>query len=351
MPFMVIYSTSDGARATSRLTPSTRPPSSSSASATRRGSRRSGSTGWRRSASRSGRTTRSSSGCRSDRRNDHRRADLRRRSGRSRSRRRPTSPPSPTSPTPDAEVAVDAPDATEVRRDAAAPRRPPTAIMPTPTDAGACSAADPPAGHPNAWSISAAIARASEADRPRPRPPRGAASRSAEQHAGAHPEPPGPSVPLDDLAHLHACRLPPRLEPRPLLTTLCADATARLPTARGRARRVPRRRADARAAAGSCSSWWSSLLGLAVLGASLVPVPYVTLRPGSTRPVTEQVLVEGAPSYPPERVDRVHDGQHRLRDAASRRWPAGSTTTSTSCRRRRSAAAGPRPRTAGTTRS
>ena len=41
-------------------------------------------------------------------------------------------------------------------------------------------------------------------------------------------------------------------------------------------------------------------LGIAVLGASLVPVPYVTLRPGSTRPVTEQVLVEGAQSYPPE---------------------------------------------------
>jgi len=41
-------------------------------------------------------------------------------------------------------------------------------------------------------------------------------------------------------------------------------------------------------------------LGFAILGASLVPVPYVTLRPGSTRPVTEQVLVDGAPSYPPE---------------------------------------------------
>jgi len=42
------------------------------------------------------------------------------------------------------------------------------------------------------------------------------------------------------------------------------------------------------------------VLTFAVLGASLVPVPYVTLRPGSTRPVTEHVLVEGAPSYPPE---------------------------------------------------
>ena len=43
-----------------------------------------------------------------------------------------------------------------------------------------------------------------------------------------------------------------------------------------------------------------ALLVFAVLGASLVPVPYVTVRPGSTRPVTEQVLVEGSPSYPPE---------------------------------------------------
>ena len=41
-------------------------------------------------------------------------------------------------------------------------------------------------------------------------------------------------------------------------------------------------------------------LGLAVLGASLVPVPYVTLRPGLTRPVSEQVLVEGTTSYPPK---------------------------------------------------
>src|SRR5688572_6933709 len=42
------------------------------------------------------------------------------------------------------------------------------------------------------------------------------------------------------------------------------------------------------------------VLVLAVIGASIVLVPYATLRPGSTRPVTEQVLVDGAPSYPPE---------------------------------------------------
>lgn len=42
------------------------------------------------------------------------------------------------------------------------------------------------------------------------------------------------------------------------------------------------------------------LLGSIVAGAAVLPVPYVALRPGSTRPVTEQVLVEGASSYPPE---------------------------------------------------
>ena len=42
------------------------------------------------------------------------------------------------------------------------------------------------------------------------------------------------------------------------------------------------------------------VLVFAVLGASLVPVPYVALRPGSTRPVSEKVLVEGAPSYSPQ---------------------------------------------------
>lgn len=43
-----------------------------------------------------------------------------------------------------------------------------------------------------------------------------------------------------------------------------------------------------------------ALLSLAVLGASIVPVPYMTLKPGSTRPVTKSVVVDGAPSYPPE---------------------------------------------------
>ena len=44
----------------------------------------------------------------------------------------------------------------------------------------------------------------------------------------------------------------------------------------------------------------ATILLFAIIGASVVPVPYETLRPGSTRPVTEQVLVDGAPSYPPE---------------------------------------------------
>jgi PDZ domain-containing protein len=38
-----------------------------------------------------------------------------------------------------------------------------------------------------------------------------------------------------------------------------------------------------------------------IVGAALIEVPYVTLRPGSVRPVTERVTVEGSPSFPPER--------------------------------------------------
>lgn len=41
------------------------------------------------------------------------------------------------------------------------------------------------------------------------------------------------------------------------------------------------------------------LLVSTLIGAAVLPVPYVAVRPGSVRPVTEQVLVEGAPSYPP----------------------------------------------------
>jgi Lon-like protease len=41
------------------------------------------------------------------------------------------------------------------------------------------------------------------------------------------------------------------------------------------------------------------LLVSAVIGAAVVPVPYVALRPGSVRPVTERVRVEGSPTYPP----------------------------------------------------
>lgn len=58
-------------------------------------------------------------------------------------------------------------------------------------------------------------------------------------------------------------------------------------------------------------SWWHrrralsvaavsavALVGL-IAGAAVLPVPYVALRPGSVRPVSELVLIEGAPSYPP----------------------------------------------------
>ncbi|MFZ6003954.1 MAG: PDZ domain-containing protein [Actinomycetota bacterium] len=42
------------------------------------------------------------------------------------------------------------------------------------------------------------------------------------------------------------------------------------------------------------------LLLSSIVGAAVFPIPYVALRPGSVRPVTEQVLVEGAASFPPD---------------------------------------------------
>lgn len=44
----------------------------------------------------------------------------------------------------------------------------------------------------------------------------------------------------------------------------------------------------------------AGLLASTIIGAAVLPVPYVALRPGSARPVAEHVLVEGAPSYPTE---------------------------------------------------
>lgn len=42
------------------------------------------------------------------------------------------------------------------------------------------------------------------------------------------------------------------------------------------------------------------LLLSVIVGAAIVQIPYVALRPGLVRPVTEQVLVDGAPSFAPE---------------------------------------------------
>lgn len=44
----------------------------------------------------------------------------------------------------------------------------------------------------------------------------------------------------------------------------------------------------------------TALLVASSLGAALLPVPYLALRPGSVRPVTEQVLVDGVDTHPPE---------------------------------------------------
>lgn len=42
------------------------------------------------------------------------------------------------------------------------------------------------------------------------------------------------------------------------------------------------------------------LLVCTTIGAAFLPVPYLTLRPGMVRPVTDQILVEGMESHPPE---------------------------------------------------
>src|SRR5918993_2418302 len=42
------------------------------------------------------------------------------------------------------------------------------------------------------------------------------------------------------------------------------------------------------------------LLACAIAGAAVLQVPYVAFRPGSVRPVTERVRVEGAESFPPD---------------------------------------------------
>ncbi len=55
-----------------------------------------------------------------------------------------------------------------------------------------------------------------------------------------------------------------------------------------------------------------------VVGAAFVPVPYVALRPGTARPVAEQVIVRGVPSYPPEQsiaYTTVRVGQATLLEA------------------------------------
>lgn len=43
----------------------------------------------------------------------------------------------------------------------------------------------------------------------------------------------------------------------------------------------------------------AALFVSSAIGAAVLPVPYVAIQPGSVRPVTDQVLVEGAESYPP----------------------------------------------------
>lgn len=62
----------------------------------------------------------------------------------------------------------------------------------------------------------------------------------------------------------------------------------------------------------------AGLLASTIVGAAVLPVPYVALRPGSARPVSDQILVEGAASYPPQEsiaFTTVHVGGTTLLEA------------------------------------
>jgi len=81
------------------------------------------------------------------------------------------------------------------------------------------------------------------------------------------------------------------------------------PTAPARGRRIGRVGLLAAAA---------GLLASTIVGAAVLPVPYVALRPGSARPVSDQILVEGAASYPPQEsiaFTTVHVGGTTLLEA------------------------------------
>lgn len=78
-------------------------------------------------------------------------------------------------------------------------------------------------------------------------------------------------------------------------TDIDRTGSTTVPPASGRGPGAPRRPRRAHLAAAA-----AGVVASAVIGAAVLPVPYVALRPGSVRPVTEQIFVEGAPSYPPE---------------------------------------------------
>lgn len=60
------------------------------------------------------------------------------------------------------------------------------------------------------------------------------------------------------------------------------------------------------------------LLASTIIGSAVLPVPYVALRPGTVRPVSDQILVEGAASHPPRQsiaYTTVHVGGTTLLEA------------------------------------
>ena len=180
--------------------------------------------------------------------------------GRSRRRRWPTSPRSSHEPDPPVDVAVDAPPSAEVpcrragavrRRRARRRQRPPGPVRPlTPRRVipAPGRTARPAPGRRGRSTAAAATPSAGEQER--------------EQHAGAHPTHHGRASRSTTSLTSTPAAFRRDLSRGSLVTTLCADATARLAPPLVAAPAAPGGRRDAaRVAAGSRSSWWSSCSG------------------------------------------------------------------------------------------
>lgn len=157
----------------------------------------------------------------------------------------------------------------------------------------------------SAGSSQGAVEQRGERQRAHPEERRRGDAQGRDQHGEAegrtHPGPPPAPVLIGDLDHLHLVRILSRrdLSPTASVATLwpmlplVPSATGVEPEVAPSGGRPRRRRWIAFVVA-------VVLLAGAITGAALLQVPYVALRPGSVRPVTEQVRVERAESFPPE---------------------------------------------------